>query len=384
MNAGTQTLVNALAETGKSVFTRNEIIETAKSLGFGWGQTKHLVSDETRVGRGVYSIENFVANLEVKMPEKPVAAAAPKIEKGGVRTVTNSSAYFPQKNPLYIKPSNFKDLQTIVKSERFFPVFISGPSGTGKTEMVEQVVASCKRSMIRVQVTEETDRDALLGGLRLINGDTVYQEGPIARAAREGLIVLVDEFDRGTNMLMALQGVLEGKPFELPYSGEIITPAPGFNIIANANTCGRGSETGHYSAARIIDSALIERFNEFVFHDHPTQAVEARILKAVMDNERKAESSAEDLEFIDKLTTWSKVIRDTFKADGVDDEIATRRLIMIVKSYVMFGDRLRAIKGAIGRFDEDTVAAFIDLYTKVDAGVIAPDASSSSNESEQN
>ena len=246
----------------------------------------------------------------------------------------------------------------------FYPIYISGPSGNGKTMMVEQVCANAKREYVRAQISPETDEDDLIGGFRLINGETVFQKGPVIKAMEKGAILLIDEIDRATNKIMCLQGVLEGNPVLLKKTGEVIKPAPGFNVIATANTKGRGSDDGRYTAASIIDDAFLERFVAAIDQPFPNPQVEEKIVMAHM---LKYDSVDED--FLKKLVAWSNVIRKTFEADGVDEVISTRRLCHITKTYKIFNDRMKSIALCISRFDEETKDAFLDLYSKVDADV---------------
>jgi cobaltochelatase CobS len=245
----------------------------------------------------------------------------------------------------------------------FYPVYISGLSGNGKTFMVEQAAAKAKREFIRVQINPETDEDDLLGGFRLINGETVFSKGPVLKAMENGAILLLDEIDRATNKIMCLQGILEGKPVLVKKTGETISPAPGFNVIATANTKGKGSEDGRFVAASIIDDAFLERFTVAIDQQFPSAKTEKKI---VLNHMEKFGSS--DDTFAEKLVTWADIIRKTFYDDGVDEVISTRRLCHIVQTYSIFNDKLKAIELCIARFDDDTKAAFLDLYTKVDDG----------------
>jgi MoxR-like ATPase len=249
----------------------------------------------------------------------------------------------------------------ILKSNLFFPVYVSGLSGNGKTMMIEQACAKAKREYVRVQISPETDEDDLIGGFRLINGETVFQKGPVVKAMERGCVLLIDEIDRATNKIMCLQGVLEGNPILLKKTGQVITPAEGFNVIATANTKGRGSDDGRFTAASIIDDAFLERFVCAIDQTFPSPAIEKKIVMAHM-----SKFGVEAEEFADKLIAWSNVIRKTFEADGVDEVISTRRLCHIVKTYSIFEDRAKSIEMCISRFDEETRTAFIDLYSKID------------------
>ena len=227
--------------------------------------------------------------------------------------------------------------------------------------MIEQACAKANKHYIRVQITPETDEDDLIGGFRLVNGETVFAEGPVIKAMKQGALLLIDELDRGSNKIMCLQGVLEGKPVLIKKTGEIVTPAEGFNVMATANTKGKGSEDGRFIAANIIDEAFLERFTITMEQPYPSTGTEKRIIVKHMEKFNK-----KDLEFAELLTIWSETIRKTFEDGGVDDLVSTRRLCHIVQTYSIFGDRNKAIELCVNRFDQDTKEAFIDLYQKVD------------------
>lgn len=304
----------------------------------------------------------------------PVAAKAEYALATSVTSIKSEEVYVPAVVPEYVKWGQSKNIEAILRSKEFFPVYISGPSGNGKTMMIEQACARTKTNYVRVQITPETDEDDLIGGFRLINGETVFCKGPVIKAMEEGALLLIDEIDRGSNKIMCLQGVLEGNPVLIKKTGEVVHPSNGFNVIATANTKGRGSEDGRFSAATIIDEAFLERFVSAIDQPWPTKATEVKILKNHMT---KYDCADED--FADKLTTWSSIIRKTFDADGVDEVISTRRLCHIAKSFAIFNDRLTAINMCIARFDEDTTTAFTDLYTKIDAGELSENEDEHSN-----
>jgi MoxR-like ATPase len=282
-----------------------------------------------------------------------------------VSSVSDDEIYVPSKDATFIKWGEFSKLKKIIESKLFFPTYIAGMSGNGKTMMVEQACAILKREYVRVQISPETDEDDLIGGFRLINGETVFQKGPVVKAMERGCILMIDEIDRATNKIMCLQGVLEGKPILLKKTGQVISPAAGFNVIATANTKGRGSDEGRYTAASIIDDAFLERFVAVVDQEYPPYATERKILLA------NAKSfDVKDTEFIEKLVAWSNVIRKTFEAEGVDDVVSTRRLCHIIKAFSIFEDRMAAIKMCVSRFEEETREAFLDLYTKIDESTL--------------
>jgi cobaltochelatase CobS len=270
-------------------------------------------------------------------------------------------AIVPDRDRSYVPFGDFKDVESIIKSCQFFPVFISGLSGNGKTFMVEQACSRAKRPMVRVQMSRETDEDDLIGGFRLIDGETRFMKGPVLRAMELGAVLLIDEADRADpGKVMCLQGVLEGKPYYVKKTGEVVKPEMGFNIIVTANTKGKGSDDGRYVAATILDDAWLERFPITIEQHFPSDAVEKKILR----------SHGLDDDFITHLVAWSAVIRKTFMEGAIDELISTRRLVHIAKTYALFSNRMRAIELCINRFDEETKTAFLELYAKVDPTVV--------------
>lgn len=312
------------------------------------------------VRRGVY-------NLESMMPKgSKLKTAAPSMVKG-VESVSNDEVFVPDYDDTFVPWGNFAEIVKVLKSGMFYPTFVSGLSGNGKTFQIEQACAKLNREYVRVQISPETDEDDLIGGFRLIKGETVFQKGPVIKAMEAGAVLMIDEIDRGTNKIMCLQGVLEGKPVLIKKTGEVITPKDGFNIIATANTKGKGSEDGRYSGASVIDDAFLERFTITLEQTFPTMQTEEKI---VMKHMQKFE--AIDKEFATLLVGWADAIRKTFYDEGIDEVISTRRLCHIVQTFSIFGKRDKAIALCVNRFDDDTRAAFIDLYEKVDATINAP------------
>ena len=265
----------------------------------------------------------------------------------------------------FVAWGHFSKIEKIVKSGLFYPIFITGLSGNGKTLMVEEVHAKLKKELIRVNVTIETDEDDLLGGFRLINGETKFVPGPVIEAMERGCTLLLDECDLGSNKLLALQPVLEGKGVYLKKLLKWITPAPGFNVMATANTKGKGSEDGRFIGTNLMNEAFLERFGVTLEQPYPTPATEKKIVLGSMEK-----YGSVDDEFATNLVTWSDVIRKTFYDDGVDEVISTRRLDHIVKAFAIFGDKMEAIELCVARFDDDTKESFLDLYTKIDAGIL--------------
>ena len=346
---------------GRSVFDVKELVDHANDMGLNY--PSFVTKPENRVGRGKYQIQMLatVTQLPKRAAAEPVAEAE-TIKQSVFEQV---KIEVPQKDKSYVSWGFFRDVKQIIDSMQFYPVFIAGLSGNGKTMMVEQACAQAQRKYVRVNITEETDEDDLIGGFRLVNGETVWCDGPIPQAMKQGAICLIDEIDRGSNKLMCLQAVLEGKPLYIKKTGAVIHAQEGFNVIATANTKGRGSEDGRFTGARILDEAFLERFVATMDQPYPTTAVEKKIILNAMETSGKL-----DGEFADNLVTWSDIIRTTFKDGGVDDLISTRRLVHIARTYGIFGDRSKAIELCISRFDEDTRVAFLDLYSKVDSKVV--------------
>ena len=353
---------NELGNTTDSVRI-GEVIAAGKALGFNGPDIRKTVNKcfSKTSTRGRYHFPTS-QNEEPAAPAPVSAPAEAKFNNAmAVSSVTSDEVYVPSVDKTYVKWGEYKTVFDVICSNLFFPLYISGMSGNGKTFMVEQACAKAKREYVRVQISPETDEDDLIGGFRLINGETVFQKGPVIKAMERGAILLIDEIDRATNKIMCLQGILEGKPVLLKKTGQMVIPADGFNVIATANTNGRGSEDGRYSAASIIDDAFLERFVATIDQPYATPRVEMNILK------KHAEKfEVNDDAFLDKLIAWSTVIRKTFADEAIDDVISTRRLCHIVKTYSIFKNRTKAIELCTNRFDSETRTAFIDLYTKID------------------
>lgn len=374
MTATREDLLAALraADTNGGIFRKKDVFAVAHPMGIE--KLNWLLSKDNVVSRGVYDLSAAMAGVAAKpapvMPQpvaeivsKPVAKTLmqPKLEV----TIDN---LVPRVDTTYVPFGFYKDLIKVLKAEAFYPTFISGLSGNGKTTMVEQACAKLKREVMRVNISVETDEDDLIGGNTLVDGNVVYREGPVLTAMKRGAILILDEIDRGSNKMMCMQAILEGKPYFNKKTGETVYPAKGFNVIATANTKGRGSDDGKFISAQILDDAFLERFAITVEQEYPSAKVEKQI---VMNKMEKA--GAIDEEFADNLVTWAEIIRKTFYDGGIDDLISTRRLEHIVNAFAMFKSRNKAVELCVNRFDADTKSAFLDLYGKVDAKVdIAP------------
>jgi hypothetical protein len=379
LKRSTQIILDTLAlrHPDMTKFRKSEILDVASELGYTGKDWVPLCQAEYRVSIGVY---DFAAHIKPVTPE-----VMTQVTRMAPTSIVNKDRTYAQVDPTFVAWGPFADIIKVIKSEMFYPVYISGMSGNGKTFSVEQACAKENRELIRVQVNPETDEDDLIGGFRLVDGETVFAKGPVLKAMENGAILLLDEIDRATNKIMCLQGILEGKPVLVKKTGEVIRPAPGFNVFATANTKGTGSEDGRYTAASIIDEAFLERFTISVDQKFASPAIEKRILdKHFLKFEMMPHAEANE-DFKDKLVAWADIIRKTFYDDGVDEIISTRRLCHIVQTYSIFNDRMKSIELCIARFDDDTKAAFLDLYSKVDSGVTFNEAGQEvKEESEEN
>ena len=270
----------------------------------------------------------------------------------------------PSKDGNFVPFGNFTDVKKIIRSKIFYPTFITGLSGNGKTFSVEQACADLNRELIRVNITIETDEDDLIGGFRLVDGNTVWHNGPVVEALQRGAILLLDEVDLASNKILCLQSILEGKGIFLKKTGTYVEPAAGFNIIATANTKGKGSDDGRFIGTNVLNEAFLERFALTFEQEYPTPKTEQKILEKVA-----AALGKKDTEFCTNLANWADIIRRTFNDGGIDEVISTRRLVHIMRAFAIWGDRMKAIKVCVNRFDDETKQSFLELYDKIDAGV---------------
>ena len=341
----------------KTVKVSPEVVKAAKK--------KTLKSDMDVIS----STDEVAEKWNKKAKEAKASFEKPKkVSKPVAKTKPVTLSLIPKSDPQYVTWGHFKDIKTIISSKIFYPVFVTGLSGNGKTSMIHEVCAKLKRDLVRVNITVETDEDDLLGGFRLVDGETVWQDGPIINAMRRGSVALVDEIDLASHKIMCLQPVLEGKPIYLKKINEVVYPEPGFTVIATANTKGKGSDDGRFIGTNILNEAFLDRFSATFYQEYPSTKMEAKILS----KQFKMYELTED-DFVDKLVRWADVIRRSFKEGAVDEIVTTRRLIDITKSYSIFNDKLKAVSMCLERFDDETKESFTDLYTKIDAGVSMED-----------
>ncbi len=368
-NEKRQKFLNALIATGKNTVTLDEIKAIAQKLNIG--QPYWFTNDDVnRVKRGTYKVPGVTEKQNVQTVDMQ-AQVIPmqKVENkssnriSSIVTDLEIENLVPTKYKNYVPFGNFEDIVSIIESRTFFPIFITGQSGNGKTMSVEQACAKLNRKFVCVSMTPETDESDLFGNFILINGQMEWRDGPVTVAARQGAVLCIDEVDYGAQNLSSLQRVLEGKPFLLKKKNELIVPAEGFTVIATANTKGKGSEDGRYMFTNVLNEAFLERFPNTMEQDWPPVKVERKIVEKEL-----ASAGRSDNEFAEKLVTWADVIRKTFDEGGCDEVISTRRLVHIARTYGVFGDKMKSIGLCLNRFDEDTKISFTDLYTKVDAG----------------
>ena len=315
-------------------------------------QTVTKKIEKYKVGRGKWNLEvttKVVQNIEKSFS---APAAQPSIQQNLI----------PEKDDTFVKFGPFNDIKKIIHSKLFYPTFITGLSGNGKTFGVEQACAQLNRELIRVNITIETDEDDLIGGFRLIDGSTVWHNGPVVEALERGAILLLDEVDLASNKILCLQPILEGKGIFLKKIGRFVSPSKGFNVVATANTKGKGSDDGRFIGTNVLNEAFLERFPVTYEQDYPSPRVEQRILGGVAST-----VGVTDVNFINRLVDWGDIIRKTFYDGGIEEIISTRRLVHIVRAFSIFGDKAKAIQVCVNRFDDETKQAFLELYDKVDA-----------------
>ena len=340
-----------------SVITNKQIKEASAAVGIpraGWFKRQF------KIGYNQFKLPGETAPTVIENTPTQVETATVNL----VATNMEKQNLVPSAFEGFVPWGHFKDIKQIVKSGIFYPVFVTGLSGNGKTLMIEQVHADMNKELIRVNITIETDEDDLLGGFRLVNGETKFVPGPVIEAMEKGCTLLLDECDLGSNKLMCLQPVLEGKGVYLKKVNKWVTPKDGFNVMATANTKGKGSEDGRFIGTNILNEAFLERFAITIEQPYPASSVEQKI---VLGSMKKYGTVDED--FAKNLVTWSEVIRKTFFDGGVDELISTRRLDHIAKSFSIFKDKKKSIELCVARFDDDTKDSFLDLYSKIDAGI---------------
>ena len=348
-----ETIIESLRESYGESVTSAEIKAFCNMNDFNYQTITNKLTDY-KIGRGKWNLEvtkETVQELEVSYNSP---AVMPAVEQNLI----------PHKDDTFVRFGNFADIKKIISSRLFYPTFLTGLSGNGKTFSIEQACAQLGRELIRVNITIETDEDDLIGGFRLVDGNTVWHNGPVVEALERGAVLLLDEVDLASNKILCLQSILEGKGVFLKKIGRRVDPASGFNVIATANTKGKGSDDGRFIGTNVLNEAFLERFPVTFEQEYPAPAVEQKILQ------KCAESlGVKDADFCKRLVDWGDIIRKTFYDGGVDEIISTRRLVHIIRAYSIFGDKAKAIEVCVNRFDDETKQSFMELYDKVDADV---------------
>ena len=351
MGLSKESIIECLRESYGESVTSAEIKAFCQMNDFNYQTVTNKLTDY-KVGRGKWNLEVTKETIQELEVSYTAPAAMPAVEQNLI----------PQKDDSFVKFGNFADIKKVIQSGVFYPTFITGLSGNGKTFSVEQACAQTGRELIRVNITIETDEDDLIGGFRLVDGNTVWHNGPVIEALQRGAILLLDEIDLASNKILCLQSILEGKGVFLKKIGRWVSPASGFNVIATANTKGKGSDDGRFIGTNVLNEAFLERFPITFEQEYPTAKIETTILNKICADET----------FCKRLADWADIIRKTFYDGGIEEIISTRRLVHIVKAFNIFGDKAKAISVCVNRFDDETKQAFLELYDKVDADFEMP------------
>ena len=360
----------------KDVLTKKELIQANKKFGCKYAPQWLIKNKDYKVDKATFRLplDGDIKKTEVVKSTNDNV----EIKKEAAYIVSSLTGdIVPKKDPVFVPFGNYPDIKSIIKSGKFYPVFVTGLSGNGKTMSILQACAEARKECIRVNVTIETDEDDLLGGYRLKDGQTVWQNGPVIEAMERGALLLLDEIDLASNKIMCLQPILEGSGVFVKKINKFVKPKDGFNVVATANTKGQGSEDGKFIGTNILNEAFLERFPVTFEQRYPNAKTEEKILNNTLEATGK-----KDTNYVNKLVTWADVIRKTYFDGGVDEIISTRRLVHIVQAYSIFSNKLKAIELCTNRFDEDTKTSFVDLYTKVDAGATADQIIESQRQSE--
>ena len=362
---------------GDHILTIDQLKDVASTFGMKYAPQWIVKNPVNKVGKGLFKLPALGEVVSVHASRLVQAAEqyepAPQTQKNENTETKTEAAYVvssltgnivPEKDPNFVTFGDYSSVKSIIASKKFYPIFITGLSGNGKTLGVTQACAEKKREMIRVNITIETDEDDLLGGYRLRDGQTVWQNGPVIEAMERGAVLLLDEIDLASNKIMCLQPILEGNGVFVKKINKFVKPALGFTVVATANTKGKGSEDGQFIGTNVLNEAFLERFPITFEQKYPSVKIETKIISKMLETE-----NAKDDEYATNLVNWADIIRKTYTEGGVDEIISTRRLVHIAKAYSIFRNKLKAVEVCTNRFDDDTKQSFIDLYTKIDSGV---------------
>ena len=375
---------------GDHILTIHQLKEVASDFGMKYAPQWLVKNPANKVGRALFKLPALGEVTKVHASRLVQAAEqyepTPKTEKIDNTETKTEAAYVvssltgnivPEKDPNFVNFGDYTSVKSIIASKKFYPIFITGLSGNGKTLGVTQACAEKKREMIRVNITIETDEDDLLGGYRLRDGQTVWQNGPVIEAMERGAVLLLDEIDLASNKIMCLQPILEGNGVFVKKINKFVKPALGFTVVATANTKGKGSEDGQFIGTNVLNEAFLERFPITFEQKYPSVKIETKIISKMLETE-----NAKDDDYASNLVNWADIIRKTYQEGGVDEIISTRRLVHIAKAYSIFKNKLKAVEVCTNRFDDDTKQSFIDLYTKIDSGVSVEELMNQNNQDE--
>jgi len=351
-----QQLIESIKELYGSDIIAGDLRGFCASRGLNY-QTVTRRLENYKTARGRWNLEVTQERVEEIERSFQAPAVLPSTEQNLI----------PDKDDTFVKFGNFNDIKRIIQSRIFYPAFITGLSGNGKTFSVEQACAQLKRELIRVNITIETDEDDLIGGFRLVNGETVWHNGPVVEALERGAVLLLDEIDLASNKILCLQSILEGKGVFLKKIGRFVKPSDGFTVIATANTKGKGSDDGRFIGTNVLNEAFLERFPVTFEQSYPAPATEQKILEGIA-----LDLGVEDRDFCKRLVDWADVIRKTFYDGGIEEIISTRRLVHIIRAYSIFNDKAKAIQVCVNRFDDETKQSFLELYDKIDVNFVMP------------
>ena len=370
LNSKQQQFVDyAIEKFGKSTLSMTELKEANAHFGCKYAPQWLIKNPDYKIGKGMFKLPSDDSGIVENQPQT-TSKPTPQVDNSDIKT---EAAYVvssltgdivPKKDKSFVSFGDYSSIKSIIASRQFYPIFITGLSGNGKTFGVTQACAEKNREMIRVNITIETDEDDLLGGYRLRDGQTVWQNGPVIEAMERGAVLLLDEIDLASNKIMCLQPILEGNGVFVKKINKFVKPALGFTVVATANTKGKGSEDGQFIGTNVLNEAFLERFPITFEQKYPSVKIETKIISKMLETE-----NAKDDEYATNLVNWADIIRKTYSEGGVDEIISTRRLVHIAKAYSIFRNKLKAVEVCTNRFDDDTKQSFIDLYTKIDSGV---------------
>ena len=370
LNSKQQQFVDyAIEKFGKSTLSMTELKEANAHFGCKYAPQWLIKNPDYKIGKGMFKLPSDDSGIVENQPQT-ISKPTPQVDNSDIKT---EAAYVvssltgdivPKKDKSFVSFGDYSSIKSIIASRQFYPIFITGLSGNGKTFGVTQACAEKSRELIRVNITIETDEDDLLGGYRLRDGQTVWQNGPVIEAMERGAVLLLDEIDLASNKIMCLQPILEGNGVFVKKINKFVKPALGFTVVATANTKGKGSEDGQFIGTNVLNEAFLERFPITFEQKYPSVKIETKIISKMLETE-----NAKDDEYATNLVNWADIIRKTYSEGGVDEIISTRRLVHIAKAYSIFRNKLKAVEVCTNRFDDDTKQSFIDLYTKIDSGV---------------